>query len=68
MHLSALGRPIIIFNSQKAAADLLDRRATIYSDRPKVPVFDLITGKLHFSFTPFGDLYARVTCCASSCN
>ncbi|KAI0319683.1 cytochrome P450 [Amylostereum chailletii] len=60
MHLNAMGRSIIILNSQKAAADLLDRRAVLYSDRPRTPVFDLITDRLHFSFTPFGDLWRRM--------
>ncbi|KAF8884012.1 cytochrome P450 [Infundibulicybe gibba] len=35
MSLNVAGNPIIILNSQKAAADLLDRRASIYSDRPR---------------------------------
>ena len=34
MYLSALGQDMIILNTQKAAADLMDRRAAIYSDRP----------------------------------
>ncbi|KAF5343597.1 hypothetical protein D9757_013684 [Collybiopsis confluens] len=35
VYVSALGQPIIVLNSQKVAADLLDRRAAIYSDRPR---------------------------------
>lgn len=34
MYCSILGQPFLILNSHKAVADLLDRRAGIYSDRP----------------------------------
>ncbi|KAH8992640.1 cytochrome P450 [Lactarius akahatsu] len=33
-----MGQPIVVLNTQKAAADLLDRRAGIYSDRPRLIV------------------------------
>jgi cytochrome P450 len=33
--LTALGQPVLVLNSHKAAADLLDRRSAIYSDRPR---------------------------------
>ncbi len=32
-YLSTAGQPIVVLNTQKVAADLLDRRAGIYSDR-----------------------------------
>ena len=35
MYITALGRGILVLNSHKAAADLLDRRGHIYSDRPR---------------------------------
>lgn len=34
MSVTLLGQPIIIVNSQKIARDMLDKKATIYSDRP----------------------------------
>lgn len=34
VHVSVLGQHIIHVNSAQAAADLFDRRATTYSDRP----------------------------------
>ncbi|KAH9015899.1 cytochrome P450 [Lactarius hengduanensis] len=37
-YLNAMGQPIVVLNTQKAAADLLDRRAGIYSDRPRLIV------------------------------
>jgi len=33
-YINVLGRGTIILNSQKAAVDLLDKRSSIYSDRP----------------------------------
>ncbi|KAI0047593.1 cytochrome P450 [Auriscalpium vulgare] len=34
--LNAFGNPILVINSLKAATDLLERRAAIYSDRPRL--------------------------------
>ncbi|KAJ7672849.1 putative monooxygenase [Mycena rosella] len=34
VYLDALGQPLIILNSAKAAKDLLEQRSAIYSDRP----------------------------------
>ncbi|KAJ7844085.1 putative monooxygenase [Mycena olivaceomarginata] len=36
VYLDALGQPIIVINSAKVANDLLDRRSSIYSDRPNL--------------------------------
>jgi len=33
MHIDVAGQPLSVLSSLKIAADLLDRRATIYSDR-----------------------------------
>ena len=38
MYLNAFGQPIMVINSLKAATELLDRRATVYSDRPRMIV------------------------------
>ena len=51
MYLSALGQPILILNSLKAAAELLDRRASIYSDRPRLIMSqEILSGSLVFAF------------------
>ncbi len=34
IYLNLLGQPVIVLNSVKAAVDLLDKRGTVYSDRP----------------------------------
>jgi hypothetical protein len=55
--LNAGGQPIIVLNSQRAAADLLDRRAAIYSDRPRLIVAcDIMTEGLNFAFARYGEL------------
>ena len=58
IYLNAAGQPIIVLNSQRVAADLLDRRAAIYSDRPRfIVACDIMTGGLGFAFSPYGELY-----------
>lgn len=34
IHLNVLGKPIIVVNSAKIAQDLMDKKSSIYSDRP----------------------------------
>jgi hypothetical protein len=50
MYLNALGQPIIFINSLKVAAELLDRRANIYFDRPSVIVANEILSRGFFFF------------------
>jgi len=58
IYLNAAGQPIVILNSQKVAADLLDRRAGIYSDRPRnIVASDIMTGGLLIVFTQYNDMY-----------
>jgi hypothetical protein len=57
VYLNVLGRSIIILNSQKAAADLLGRRAKIYSDRPRfIVAAEILTGGMEISFLQYGML------------
>jgi hypothetical protein len=41
MHLKFPKRDFIILNSAEAAIDLLEKRSTFYSDRPRMMVFEL---------------------------
>jgi len=55
VYVSALGRSIIVLNSQKAAADLLGRRARNYSDRPRfIVAAEILTGGMEVSFLQYG--------------
>ena len=48
---------MIVLNSQKVAADLLDRRASIYSDRPQfIVASDIMTSGLLVVFTRYGEM------------
>ena len=57
IYLNAAGQPIVVLNSQKVAADLLNRRAGIYSDRPRLIVASEIMGDgLVFSMSRYGEV------------
>ena len=57
MYLNALGQPIIVLHSLKAASELLDRRANIYSDRPRLIVaHEIFCGSLFTLFMRDGDV------------
>ncbi|KAI0052742.1 cytochrome P450 [Auriscalpium vulgare] len=59
--INGAGQDIVILNTQKAAADLLDRRAGIYSDRPlNVVASDIMTGGLLVVFTRYSDIWRRM--------
>ena len=57
MYLNALGLPILVVNSLKAAAELLDRRAYMSSGRPRLIVAnEILCGTLFTAFMPYGDV------------
>ena len=59
-YVNAAGQPIIVLNTQKTAADLLDRRAGIYSDRPRnIVAAQILCGGLAITFQNHGPLYAK---------
>jgi hypothetical protein len=56
VYLDIAGQPIIVLNNAKAAADLLDRRGLIYSDRPgNIVASEMMTGGLLFAMSHYGD-------------
>jgi hypothetical protein len=58
MCLRVLRRPVIVLNSLKAAFELLDRRANIYSDRPRVIVpHEIFCGGLFTAMMSYGDVF-----------
>ena len=61
IYLNAAGQSMVILNSQKIAADLLDRRAGIYSDRPRnIVASDIMTGGLLVVFTRYNDMFVHL--------
>jgi hypothetical protein len=56
IYLNAVGQPVVIVNSPKVGVALLDRRAAIYSDRPRsIVVSEIMTGGLMFGFSRYGE-------------
>jgi hypothetical protein len=56
VHLNVAGQPVVIINSPKVGVALLDRRAVIYSDRPRCIVgSDIMSGGLFFSISQYND-------------
>lgn len=57
MYLNALGQPILVINDLKTAFELLDRRASIYSDRPHLIVGNgILCGGLFTASMSYGDV------------
>jgi hypothetical protein len=57
MHVNVVGQPLIVISSLKVAADLLDRKAGIYSDRPQnIVASDIMTRGLLVVFTHYNDM------------
>ncbi len=50
MYLNGAGQPIIVINTLAVAADLLDRKAAVTSDRPRLVLTEMMT---HGIFMPF---------------
>ncbi|KAA1470676.1 cytochrome P450 [Dentipellis sp. KUC8613] len=61
VYMNVLGQPLVVINSPKVAADLLDRRAGKYSDRPRnIVAGDLMTGGLFMPFNRYSGLWRRM--------
>ncbi|KAJ7120737.1 cytochrome P450 [Mycena crocata] len=61
VYISIAGQPMLILNSHKTAADLLDRRAGVYSDRPRLLVAsELLTGGLLIPFARYNDGWRKL--------
>ena len=53
--LNFLGKPAIVISNHQVAADLLDKRSGIYSDRPRlIMTGEVLSGKLFFAFLSNG--------------
>ncbi|KAF8258902.1 cytochrome P450 [Lactarius quietus] len=60
MYVSALGRGVLVINSQRVAVDLLEKRSSIYSDRANfISAGEFLTRNLDLTMTPYGDLWRR---------
>ncbi|KAJ7622517.1 cytochrome P450 [Roridomyces roridus] len=57
MHISTLGRHMIILNSETAVLDLLERRMNIYSDRPRSIMGELVGWSESVTTCSYGTLH-----------
>jgi hypothetical protein len=56
MYLNAAGQPTIVLNSLRSAFDLLEHRASNYSDRPRlIMAQEIISNGLLFSLMNYGE-------------
>lgn len=60
-HLTIGGKQIMVINSPKAAIDLLEKRASIYSDRPRFVMCGELTGEVTRRVSPDSALGAELT-------
>ncbi|EEB90484.1 hypothetical protein MPER_11305, partial [Moniliophthora perniciosa FA553] len=61
VYINVAGQDIVIMNSHKVAADLLDRRGPIYSNRPRwIVASEILTGGLLVVFTQYNDVWRRM--------
>ncbi|KAF9477799.1 cytochrome P450 [Pholiota conissans] len=59
LHASSLGNHVMILNNYQDAEELLDRRAAKYSDRPVLPIVNLMGWDKLFALFPHGDYWLR---------
>ncbi|KAJ7747776.1 cytochrome P450 [Mycena metata] len=59
MQLEVLGQRIIVLDTYQAAVDLLENRSSIYSDRPKFPLYDLLGWTHILGFMQYGKVFTN---------
>jgi hypothetical protein len=61
MRLGGAATAVLVFNSLKTASELLDRRANIFSDRPRLIVAqEILGGSRLMAFMRYGDKYVGI--------
>ncbi|KAJ6454381.1 cytochrome P450 [Mycena sanguinolenta] len=59
MYLNVLGKSMIVLNTEKVAQDLLSKRSSIYSDRPRFILYEMIGWSTTLSLMPYGKEFFR---------
>ena len=58
VYINLAGQDVVVLNTLKVAADLLDRRSSIYSSRPRFEVAcNMLTEGMFFVFQGYTDRY-----------
>ncbi|KAJ7249131.1 cytochrome P450 [Mycena haematopus] len=58
MYFDVLGKPMIVLSTEKTAVDLLNKRSSIYSDRPRFILYEMIGWSTTLSLMPYGKRFA----------
>lgn len=59
--LDFAGQAVLVIGNAKIAADLLDRRSSIYSDRPRfIMAAEILTNGMNLAFARYGDRWKRM--------
>ncbi|KAJ6508666.1 cytochrome P450 [Mycena sanguinolenta] len=59
VHIEMLGKHFLVLNSVKATSDLLEKRSTVYSDRPWMATIPLMGWDFSFSFMSYTDTWQK---------
>lgn len=59
VYLNVLGTSLLYVNSAEMAYELFEKRSSIYSDRPIVPMLDLTGFSWAFSLMPYGERWRK---------
>ncbi|KAJ6585111.1 cytochrome P450 [Mycena capillaripes] len=59
VHVRVFGEHIVILNSLKAAVELFEKRARIYSDRPAIPMIPLMEWDFNLTFMPYAERWRQ---------
>ncbi|KAF8523779.1 cytochrome P450 [Hysterangium stoloniferum] len=59
VYLNVLGTSLLYVNSAEMAYELFDKRSAIYSDRPNIPMLDLVGWGWAFTLMPYGDRWRQ---------
>ncbi|KAF8523756.1 cytochrome P450 [Hysterangium stoloniferum] len=59
VYLNILGTSLLYVNSAEMAHELFDKRSAIYSDRPVVPMLELVGMNWSFAVMPYGERWRR---------
>nr|F1SY62.1 RecName: Full=Cytochrome P450 monooxygenase 58 [Postia placenta Mad-698-R]BAK09406.1 cytochrome P450 [Postia placenta] len=59
--LNFAGTPVVVLNSHEVVGDLLERKSTIYSDRPRfIMAGEILTGGMLIVFTGYGKVWRKL--------
>ncbi|KAJ3558603.1 hypothetical protein NM688_g820 [Phlebia brevispora] len=59
--LNFAGQHVLVVGSARVAAELMDRRSSIYSDRPRfIMAAEILTGGMNLAFARWGDRWKRM--------